>query len=133
MANDQPILQLKDIHTYYGNIHALKGVSITIPKGRIVCLIGANGAGKSTTLMTIFGIQPAAADHFGKMLDDMSLGCDRIGRDDIRIGGANGLGRCYGNFNADTFVHRSSSMDSACFGHTATQIPHPLQKRSSHV
>jgi branched-chain amino acid transport system ATP-binding protein len=59
MANDQPILQLKDVHTYYGNIHALKGVSITIPKGKIVCLIGANGAGKSTTLMTIFGIQPA--------------------------------------------------------------------------
>ncbi len=59
MANDQPILQLEDVHTYYGNIHALKGVSITIPKGRIACLIGANGAGKSTTLMTIFGIQPA--------------------------------------------------------------------------
>ena len=59
MANDQPILQLKDVHTYYGNIHALKGVSITIPKGGIVCLIGANGAGKSTTLMTTFGIQPA--------------------------------------------------------------------------
>jgi branched-chain amino acid transport system ATP-binding protein len=59
MANDRPILQLKDVHTYYGNIHALKGVSISIPKGKIVCLIGANGAGKSTTLMTIFGIQPA--------------------------------------------------------------------------
>jgi branched-chain amino acid transport system ATP-binding protein len=59
MANDQPILQLKDVHTYYGNIHALKGISITILKGGIACLIGANGAGKSTTLMTIFGIQPA--------------------------------------------------------------------------
>jgi branched-chain amino acid transport system ATP-binding protein len=59
MANDQPLLQLKDVHTYYGNIHALKGVSITILKGGIACLIGANGAGKSTTLMTIFGIQPA--------------------------------------------------------------------------
>lgn len=59
MANDQPILNLKDVHTYYGNIHALKGVSISIPKGKIACLIGANGAGKSTTLMTIFGIQPA--------------------------------------------------------------------------
>ena len=59
MANDQPILNLKDVHTYYGNIHALKGVSISIPKGKIACLIGANGAGKSTTLMTIFGIHPA--------------------------------------------------------------------------
>ena len=46
MADDQPILQLKDIHTYYGNIHALKGVSITIPKGGIACLIGANGGGE---------------------------------------------------------------------------------------
>jgi len=59
MANYQPILEIKDIHTYYGNIHALKGVSISIPKGEIACLIGANGAGKSTTLMTVFGIQPA--------------------------------------------------------------------------
>ena len=65
MVNDQPILQLKDVHTYYGNIHALKGVSITILKGGIACLIGANGAGKSTTLMTIFGIQPATR---GKIL-----------------------------------------------------------------
>jgi branched-chain amino acid transport system ATP-binding protein len=59
MAEEQPILELKDVHTYYGNIHALKGVSCTIPKGDIACLIGANGAGKSTTLLTIFGVQPA--------------------------------------------------------------------------
>jgi branched-chain amino acid transport system ATP-binding protein len=48
------------VHTYYGNIHALKGISCAIPKGEIACLIGANGAGKSTTLMTIFGVQRAA-------------------------------------------------------------------------
>jgi branched-chain amino acid transport system ATP-binding protein len=59
MANDQPLLVLKDVHTYYGNIHALKGVNLSIPKGEIVCLIGANGAGKSTTLMTVFGIHPS--------------------------------------------------------------------------
>jgi len=58
-ATDNPILQLENVHTYYGNIHALKGVSLAIPKGGIVCLIGANGAGKSTTLMTISGIEPA--------------------------------------------------------------------------
>ena len=56
----QPILELTDIHTYYGNIHALKGISCTIPEGNIACMIGANGAGKSTTLMTIFGVTPAA-------------------------------------------------------------------------
>jgi branched-chain amino acid transport system ATP-binding protein len=59
MKNGRPILQLKDVHTYYGNIHALKGVSCAIPSGDIACLIGANGAGKSTTLLTIFGVQRA--------------------------------------------------------------------------
>jgi len=47
------------VHTYYGNIHALKGVSCTILSGDIACLIGANGAGKTTTLLTIFGVQKA--------------------------------------------------------------------------
>lgn len=51
-----PILQVNDIHSYYGNIHALKGVSLTVEKGEIVTLIGANGAGKTTTLKTISGI-----------------------------------------------------------------------------
>ena len=60
MPNPQPILELTDVHTYYGNIHALKGVSCAILPGEIACLIGANGAGKSTTLMTIFGVERAA-------------------------------------------------------------------------
>ncbi len=50
------MLEVQDIHTYYGNIHALKGVSITVEEGEIVTLIGANGAGKSTTLWTIAGL-----------------------------------------------------------------------------
>jgi branched-chain amino acid transport system ATP-binding protein len=50
------MLELDNIHTYYGNIHALKGISITVDKGEIVTLIGANGAGKSTTLRTITGL-----------------------------------------------------------------------------
>ncbi|MEO8083577.1 MAG: ABC transporter ATP-binding protein [Ardenticatenales bacterium] len=50
------LLELDDVHSYYGNIHALKGVSLTIEDGEIVTLIGANGAGKSTTLRTISGL-----------------------------------------------------------------------------
>ena len=50
------VLELSDIHTYYGAIHALKGVSLTVNEGEIVTLIGANGAGKSTTLRSINGI-----------------------------------------------------------------------------
>ncbi len=56
MAATQPLLELKDVHSYYGNIHALKGISLTVNKGEIVTLIGSNGAGKSTTLRTISGI-----------------------------------------------------------------------------
>ncbi|MEX0788077.1 MAG: ABC transporter ATP-binding protein [Anaerolineales bacterium] len=47
------MLEVRDAHTYYGNIHALKGISLDVEKGEIVTLIGANGAGKSTTLKTI--------------------------------------------------------------------------------
>ncbi len=50
-----PMLEVENIHSYYGNIHALKGVSLTVEKGEIVTLIGANGAGKTTTLKTITG------------------------------------------------------------------------------
>jgi len=53
------MLKLKNIHTYYGNIHALKGIDLEISEGEIISLIGANGAGKSTTLMTTSGIVPA--------------------------------------------------------------------------
>jgi branched-chain amino acid transport system ATP-binding protein len=52
------MLELKEIHTYYGNIQALKGVSLKIAEGEIITLIGANGAGKTTTLMSISGIVP---------------------------------------------------------------------------
>jgi len=48
-----PMLEVNNIHTYYGNIHALKGITLTVEEGEIVTLIGANGAGKTTTLRTI--------------------------------------------------------------------------------
>ncbi len=50
------LLELHNVHTYYGNIHALKGISVTVDKGEIVTLIGSNGAGKTTTLKTISGV-----------------------------------------------------------------------------
>ena len=50
------MLKLNDIHTYYGNIRAVRGISIEVNAGEKVCMIGANGAGKSTTLMTISGV-----------------------------------------------------------------------------
>jgi branched-chain amino acid transport system ATP-binding protein len=52
------MLKLNDVHTYYGNIHALKGISIEVSEGEVISLIGANGAGKSTTLMTTSGVVP---------------------------------------------------------------------------
>jgi len=55
-AKGETILELEDVHTFYGSIEALKGVSIEVRQGEIVTLIGANGAGKSTTLRSINGL-----------------------------------------------------------------------------
>jgi len=58
-----PILELNDVHTYYGAIHVLRGVSLDVEEGEIVTLIGSNGAGKSTTLRTISGqLKPRQGD-----------------------------------------------------------------------
>src|SRR3954454_21476112 len=54
-ASRQPLLSVRGVKTYYGNIIALKGVDMDVHEGEIVTLIGANGAGKSTLMMTIFG------------------------------------------------------------------------------
>jgi len=56
MAAKTPVLQLTDVHTYYGSIHALKGISLEVHEGEVVTLLGANGAGKSTTLRSINGL-----------------------------------------------------------------------------
>jgi len=52
------LLEISDIHTFYGNIEALKGISLEVDEGEIVTLIGSNGAGKSTTLRSISGLSP---------------------------------------------------------------------------
>jgi len=56
VTEQQTVLEVEDIHTFYGSIHALKGVSLRVRDGEIVTLIGSNGAGKSTTLRTINGL-----------------------------------------------------------------------------
>ena len=73
------LLEVKDLHVYYGMIHAIKGISFTVEKGEIVTLIGANGAGKSTTLRTITGLVKAASgsvlwndtELLGKPIDEI--------------------------------------------------------------
>ena len=73
------MLELRSINTYYGNIQALHDVSLTIKEGEIITLIGANGAGKSTTLMSISGIVPPRTGEIlfhGQPIQDLSP--DRI-------------------------------------------------------
>ena len=57
--SDEIVLQLENLHVYYGAIHAIKGINVKVPKGKIITLIGANGAGKTTTLSTIAGLVKA--------------------------------------------------------------------------
>jgi branched-chain amino acid transport system ATP-binding protein len=77
------LLELADVHTYYGNIRALKGISLRVARGEIVTLIGSNGAGKTTTLRTIIGtVRPlrGTVTLAGQRID--GLGTDRI----VRLG-----------------------------------------------
>ncbi len=77
------MLEVADVHTYYGNIRALKGVSLSVNRGEIVTLIGSNGAGKTTTLKTIIGtVRPLRGTVVlnGQRIDGM--GTDRI----VRLG-----------------------------------------------
>ena len=69
------MLEVKNIQTYYGNIQAIKGISLEISEGEIITLIGANGAGKTTTLMSISGIVPPKSGDIlfmGKPLQELS-------------------------------------------------------------
>lgn len=66
------LLEVKDIHAYYGNIHALDGVSLTVDEGEIVSLIGGNGAGKTTTLRTISGLMQPRSGSISLAGEDLS-------------------------------------------------------------
>jgi len=66
------MLEVDDIHAYYGNIHALKGISLVVEEGEIVTLIGANGAGKSTTLRAISGLLPPRSGKIKLEGEDLS-------------------------------------------------------------
>jgi len=65
------MLEIKDLNVFYGAIHAIKGISLTVDDGELVSLIGANGAGKTTTLHTISGLLPAASGEI--LLDGKNL------------------------------------------------------------
>ncbi len=69
-----PMLEVRDLHSYYGHIHALKGISFDVDQGEIVTLIGSNGAGKSTTLKTISGLlhpRQGSIDLAGRRISGM--------------------------------------------------------------
>ncbi|MGD0172960.1 MAG: ABC transporter ATP-binding protein [Anaerolineales bacterium] len=66
------MLEVSDVHTYYGNIHALSGISISVEKGEIVTLIGGNGAGKTTTLRTIVGLLKPRQGHIALDGEDLT-------------------------------------------------------------
>ena len=67
------MLELENVHAYYGNIHALNGVSLNVDEGEIVTLIGANGAGKTTTLRTISGLLPCTQGKITLEGEDLSI------------------------------------------------------------
>jgi branched-chain amino acid transport system ATP-binding protein len=129
------LLELRDIHAYYGNIQALRGVSLTVEPGEIVTLIGSNGAGKSTTLKTISGLlRPRVGE---------------IWFDGARIDGANaasivGLGICQApegrrvfprmtvqeNLEMGAFLRRKGPEVEADFERVFTLFPRLQERRT---
>ena len=77
------LLELGDVHTFYGNIEALKGVSLEVNEGEVVTLIGSNGAGKSTTLRSISGLTPPREGSI--RFDDREIG-ETPPQDIVRLG-----------------------------------------------
>src|SRR5215472_9899306 len=70
----QPLLEFKDVDTYYGELHVLKGVNYVVGEGEIVALLGGNASGKSTTMKTIFGIvRPArgSVTYLGEVINTL--------------------------------------------------------------
>lgn len=79
---EQAMLTINDLHVYYGGIHAVKGVSLSIPEGHIVTLIGANGAGKSSTVRAVSGLVRASGDILYKGKNILGLPSEDI----VRLG-----------------------------------------------
>jgi branched-chain amino acid transport system ATP-binding protein len=78
------LLHIENLHTYYGSVQALKGINLEVEEGEIVTLIGANGAGKSTTLRTISGlIRPRERQIFGTLTvtENLNMGAYSLGGD----------------------------------------------------
>lgn len=75
------MLKIADLHVYYGGVHALKGINIEVPEGKVITLIGANGAGKSSTLRTICGlVKPASGKILYEDKDILGMNAyDRVG------------------------------------------------------
>src|ERR1700741_3487031 len=70
-----PLLEFNDVNTYYGELHVLKGVNYRVGDGEIVCLLGGNASGKSTTMKTIFGIvkpKSGTVTYGGAMINDLA-------------------------------------------------------------
>ena len=111
------LLELEDIHTFYGNIEALKGISITVEEGEIVTLIGSNGAGKSTTLRSISGLTPPRQ---GSVRFDGEEISETAPQDIVRLGiSQSPEGRhCFQrmtvseNLDLGAFLRRDSDIDS---------------------
>ena len=67
MESNRPVLEFRNVHTHYGPVHILKDVSLSIHEGQIVCLLGGNASGKTTTLKTILGmVTPTAGEVTGR-------------------------------------------------------------------
>ncbi|MBL0897504.1 MAG: ATP-binding cassette domain-containing protein, partial [Reyranella sp.] len=80
-ASDDVILRVSNIESYYGPIMAIRGVSLAVPRGKIITVLGANGAGKTTILKTISGVldpQKGTVEFEGKPIQRMEP--DRVGR-----------------------------------------------------
>ena len=93
-AQAPTVLELHDVHTYYGSIHALKGVSLEVREGEIVTLLGANGAGKSTTLRSINGLNHPRRGKIRFQGDDITNAPARAPR--APPAGARACARCCG-------------------------------------
>ena len=106
------ILELRDVHAYYGNIHALKGISLAVEPGEIVTLIGSNGAGKSTTLKTISGL---LRPRHGEILFEG----ERNAGNDVRRVGEEGLFEML-------VEHNVGQLEKARFRRIVTTDPHTL-------